>query len=128
MDEPDGISKDTRQERRKRLESSDYIAKTMEDLEDLQEDLHKELAEITGLHKRKHKKAGSSSHREKRHKEKATSRHKERDKGKDTRGSDQRDRQKERGKEKEREKDKQRNSESHSDFRREVCCFVGLYL
>ncbi|XP_028393647.1 cyclin-dependent kinase 11B-like [Dendronephthya gigantea] len=120
MDEPDvGTSKDT--EKRKRLESSDYTAKTMEDLEDLQEDLHKELAEITGLHKRKHKKAGSSSHREKRHKEKTASRHKEREKGKDARNSDQRDRQKERGKEREREKDiKQRSGENHGDFKREV--------
>ena len=109
-------SKERKQEKRERLESSDYITKTMEDLEYLQEDLHKELAEITGksLQKRKHKKASSSSHRDRRHREKTTSRHKEREKRSGER-SGERDQQRER----QRDKEKQRSNDSR-DFRREV--------
>ena len=122
IDEVDSTSREISQEKRSRLESSDYNAKTMEDLEYLQEDLHKELAEINekSLQKRKHKKTSSSSHRDKRHKEKTTSRHKEREKGKSGR-NDERDQQRERGKDREREKDKQRSSDSRGgDVRREV--------
>lgn len=141
FEEVDGASREKSLEKRKRLESSDYISKTMADLEDLQEDIHKELAEITekSLQKRKHKKGSSSNHREKRRKEKTTSRHKdkgrEREKVKDGREREvtekMRDRQKEREKEKpkqrEREKEKQRNPESRGDFRREVIHFVFLF-
>ena len=75
-------------------QSTDYSKQSMEDLEDLQEDIHKELAQITGrsLEKRKHKKRSSSSHREKRHKEKSSSRHKEqKERSSELRGNSKKD-------------------------------------
>lgn len=141
IEEVDGTSRAKSQEKRKRLESSDYITKTMADLEDLQEDIHKELAEITekSLQKRKHKKGSSSNHRDKRHKEKTTSRHKEKgrekEKVKDGREKEvsakmrgrPKEKEKEKLKQREREKEKQRNSESRGDFRREVIHFFLLF-
>lgn len=120
VDEIDGSSRGIVQEKRKRLESGDYNTKTMEDLEYLQEDLHKELAEITekSLGKRKHKKRSASSHRESRHKERTRSRYQERERGKDSREGDVKAKQKERAKE--RERDKQRSNENRSDVKREV--------
>lgn len=96
-------------EKRKRLESSDYITKTMEDLEDLQEDLHKELAQITEKSSRKGKSRKDHRKRDKHQNDESFLKYRNREK-------DTRIRQKDRT----REREQQRKNDNRSESRREV--------